>query len=152
MTTCIGNAFRIEKKIRFQHCDPAEIVFYPQYFVLFHELIEDWFTIGLNTDYARFVSEQRLGVPTVRIECEFLRPSKMGDLLDLRLLVQRLGSSSLSLEISAYSGDELRVRVHQVVVLFSMDSRQPVPIPSTLRAQMMHFAVPATDASQMTAK
>lgn len=30
--------FRTEKLIRLQHCDPAGIVFYPQYFVLFQEL------------------------------------------------------------------------------------------------------------------
>ena len=38
--------FKSQKLIRFQHCDPAGIVFYPQYFVLFHELIEDWFNDG----------------------------------------------------------------------------------------------------------
>jgi hypothetical protein len=34
--------------------DPAGIVFYPQYFILFHELLEDWFNRGLEVDYADF--------------------------------------------------------------------------------------------------
>ena len=33
--------FECDKLIRFHHCDPAGIVFYPQYFVLFNELVED---------------------------------------------------------------------------------------------------------------
>ena len=28
--------------IRFHHCDPAGVAFYPEYFVLFNELVEDW--------------------------------------------------------------------------------------------------------------
>ena len=32
--------FAADKPIRFHHCDPAGIVFYPQYFVLFNELVE----------------------------------------------------------------------------------------------------------------
>ena len=31
--------FKQDKLVRFQHCDPAGIVFYPQYFVLFKELV-----------------------------------------------------------------------------------------------------------------
>lgn len=49
----ITSSFESTKLVRFQHCDPAGIVFYPQYFVLFHELIEDWFNEGLRVNYAR---------------------------------------------------------------------------------------------------
>lgn len=38
-----GRAFETDKLIRFHHCDSAGIVFYPQYFVLFTELVEDCF-------------------------------------------------------------------------------------------------------------
>jgi 4-hydroxybenzoyl-CoA thioesterase len=33
--------FECDKLIRFHHCDPAGIVFYPQYFVLFNELVAE---------------------------------------------------------------------------------------------------------------
>ena len=60
--------FERTKTIRFHHCDPAAIIFYPQYFVLFHELMEEWFTEGLQTNYGTYIREQRLGVPAVRAE------------------------------------------------------------------------------------
>ena len=34
--------FTTQKLIRFHHCDPAGIVFYPQYFYLLHEAQEDF--------------------------------------------------------------------------------------------------------------
>jgi len=57
----IAGSFESQKLVRFQHCDPAGIVFYPQYFVLFHELIEDWFNDGLRVNYADFIGNQKLG-------------------------------------------------------------------------------------------
>ena len=35
------SSFESDKLIRFHHCDPAGIIFYPQYFILFNELVED---------------------------------------------------------------------------------------------------------------
>ena len=134
--------FESKKLIRFQHCDPAGIVFYPQYFVLFHELIEDWFNDGLDVNYADLIAVQRLGVPTVRIECDFVAPSTIGDMLQLRLAVRRIGTSSVALTLTAFSNSELRVRIEQVIVLFSLERRVPVKIIDHLRLQIERFRVP----------
>src|SRR5205085_11874443 len=87
--------FVSEKLIRFHHCDPAGIVFYPQYFVLFNELVEDWFNEGLGVDFATFHTVDRLGVPMAHLECDFLAPSKIGETLTLTLRVKRIGRTSL---------------------------------------------------------
>jgi 4-hydroxybenzoyl-CoA thioesterase len=34
--------------IRFQHTDPAGIVFYPRYFEILGQIIEDWFSHDLD--------------------------------------------------------------------------------------------------------
>ena len=134
--------FESNKLIRFQHCDPAGIVFYPQYFVLFHELIEDWFNDGLDVNYADLIAVQRLGVPTVRLECDFAAPSTIGDTLRLRLAVSKVGTTSIALSLTAFSGGELRVRIEQVIVLFSLERRAPVAIPEDLRRRIGTFLVP----------
>jgi 4-hydroxybenzoyl-CoA thioesterase len=134
--------FESKKLIRFQHCDPAGIVFYPQYFVLFHELIEDWFDCGLEVNYADLIAVRRLGLPTVRLECDFVAASTIGDTLQLRLAVRRVGTTSIALSLTAFSGDELRVRIEQVVVLFSLERRVPVKIVDDLRRQIERFRIP----------
>ena len=35
-------SFELAHRIRFSECDPAGIVFYPQYFVMFNDLLEAW--------------------------------------------------------------------------------------------------------------
>jgi 4-hydroxybenzoyl-CoA thioesterase len=130
-----------DKLIRFHHCDPAGIVFYPQYFVLFNELVEDWFNAGLGLNYASFHQEQRLGTPMAHLECDFLAPSKIGEKLTLELCVKRIGRTSLTLAVDGRADLEPRVRATLVVVLASMETHRPVAIEGDLRARFERFLV-----------
>src|SRR5579872_6830122 len=87
-------AFTRSVQIRFSHCDPAGIVYFPHYFSMFNGLVEDWFTDELGHNYAKLILGQ-YGFPFVHIECDFLIPSRIGDTVDLTLLLERVGRSSL---------------------------------------------------------
>ncbi|MCX7892931.1 MAG: acyl-CoA thioesterase [Burkholderiales bacterium] len=138
-TQASGSVFVREKLIRFHHCDPAGIVFYPQYFVLFNELVEDWFTHGLHEDYATMIAVDRVGVPMAHVDCDFVSPSKIGDMLRLELRVKRVGRTSLSLDVEGSSRGELRVKANLVVVFASLDDTRPVPIPGHVREHIERF-------------
>ena len=131
--------FESDKLIRFHHCDPAGIIFYPQYFVFFNELVEDWFTKGLNVSFVEQVIQERVSMPMGRVECDFLAPSKIGDVLRFALRVARIGRSSITLKIQCRSGDELRVRAHLTVVLASLETLRSVPISTDLRQRIERF-------------
>ena len=134
-------AFERDTLIRFHHCDPAGIVFYPQYFVLFNELVEDWFNDGLGIDFARFHTEEHLGVPMARVECDFLAPSKVGDVLRFRLAVKRIGTTSFTLAVQAGKDGQVRVRATLVLVLASLTAHRPVPITPEMGARLEGFVV-----------
>ena len=131
--------FARDKLIRFNHCDPAAIIFYPQYFVLFHELMEDWFNDALDTNYGEYIRRARLGVPAVRADCEFLTQSRLGDVVCFQLEPVRLGRSSLSFEGEAIGDGELRARAQITVVQMSLETRRAVPFDDRLRAKIGAF-------------
>ncbi|HVJ73476.1 MAG TPA: thioesterase family protein [Kofleriaceae bacterium] len=131
--------FVVDKPIRFHHCDPAGIVFYPQYFVLMNELVEDWFDQGLGVDFGGYHARDRLGVPMARIECEFAAPSGVGDRLAFALVVERLGNASITLRVSATCAGEERVRARLVLVQASLETRRAVPLSDDLRARMARY-------------
>lgn len=131
--------FECDKLIRFHHCDPAGIVFYPQYFVLFNELVEDWFNQGLGIDFARFHVEKGLGVPMGSIQCRFLSPSKVGETLRLSLSIKRIGRSSLELHVHGASGGVARVEATLTVVLASLKTWGSVPIEGELREKLERY-------------
>lgn len=134
--------------LRFHHCDPAGIIFYPQYFVLFHETLEAWFTDGLAMPYGQYVREHRLGVPAVSTRAEFATQAWLGETLRLELFCTRLGTSSLDYTVEAWHADTLRARGHTTVVQMSLETRRAVPFEATLRAAIeQYLESPATVAA-----
>ncbi|MCZ2105035.1 MAG: thioesterase family protein [Comamonadaceae bacterium] len=130
----VAGRFERIYSIRFSHCDPAGIVFFPQYLVLFNHLLEDWFTLGLGIDYAGFIGERRIGTPTVRLECDFRAISRMGEDVLFALWPEQVGHRSLTLGLEVRQGDELRVGGRQVLVFTSLQTHKAVPIPDDVRA------------------
>jgi len=128
-----AGAFTRSVTIRFSHCDAAGIVYFPHYFDMFNGVIEDWYLAELKHDYAELVMGRRFAFPFVHIECDFKIPSMMGEVIDLTLLVERIGRSSLSIAIVCHRDGLERLRARMVTVVMSLESRKPVPIPERLR-------------------
>jgi 4-hydroxybenzoyl-CoA thioesterase len=128
-----AGAFTRSVTIRFSHCDAASIVYFPHYFDMFNGVIEDWYKAELKHDYAELVMGSRFGFPFVHIECDFKIPSMMGEVIDLTLLVERIGRSSLSIAIVCHREGLLRLRARMVTVVMSLETRKPVPMPQELR-------------------
>jgi len=127
--------FRRERLIRFSDCDPAGIVFYPQYFVMLNGLVEDWVNDALGVGYRALIVDRRIGLPTVRLEVDFQAVSRLGDTVTLALQVERLGGRSLTLALQCTGADGgARMRMRQVLVTTSLDTHRAVDIPSDLRA------------------
>ncbi|HWT18589.1 MAG TPA: thioesterase family protein [Variovorax sp.] len=134
--------FQRARMIRFSDCDPAGIVFYPQYFVMLNGLVEDWVSEGLGIDYHALIAERRIGLPTVRLEADFRAVSRMGDQVMLGLAVERLGSRSMALALRCFdpASGELRMQVKQVLVTTSLESHRAVEIPHDLRTAILRDA------------
>jgi 4-hydroxybenzoyl-CoA thioesterase len=127
--------FAVQRLVRFSDCDPAGMVFYPQYFVLLNGLVEDWFTQGLQVNYAQFLGERRLGLPMASLQCDFKQPSRMGETIALALRLQRLGRRSLTLDVRCSGATTdgvpgtLRWQAQAVIVTTSLAHDGSIPIP-----------------------
>ena len=131
--------FTRQKVVRFSHCDPAGIVFYPRYVELCNEMVEDWFADGLGFPLHRLQQELRLTIPAVRLESEFVRTGTHGDVLDFTLAVRALGWSSLNLDVTAHCEGKERVRFSLKLVLVSLDTMRAVAIDDSWREWFGRF-------------
>ena len=122
--------------VEFNHCDPAGIVFYPRYFEMTNSVVENFFAERLGYSYARITMDEGCGVPTAHLEVDFKAPSRLGDRLDFRLVIARVGAKSVTFGLSAYCGDEARMTAKLVLVWVGADGRA-APWPETLRAGLM---------------
>ena len=134
--------FRRPRLIRFSDCDPAGIVFYPQYFVMLNGLVEDWVNEALRLSYHGLVAERRIGLPTVKLEVDFRAVSRMGDQVTLGLAVERLGSRSMTLAVRCFGAEsgEVRMQMAQVIVTTSLETHRAVAIPDDMRAAILRDA------------
>mgnify|MGYP006272755533 CR=1 FL=1 len=139
--TATARRFARDRMIRFGDCDPAGIVFFPQYLVMFVGLIEDFVGEALGISYAQLIGRRRVGLPTVSLSCEFRHPSAMGDRVSLGLSVLRVGRSSvgLALDCRDADGERERVAVRQTIVATSLETHRPISLPADLRAALEEF-------------
>ena len=140
-TATAGPVYATEVTVRFGDCDPAGIVFYPRYFEMFNNLVEDWCAHGLGTSFRELHLDRGLGLPTVHVDAAFIAPSELGDVLRAELHVQKIGGASLTLAIrlSGPNGED-RVRASLVLVMMNLKTRRAVQIPEALRQSMAAFA------------
>ncbi|WP_457443621.1 acyl-CoA thioesterase [Roseateles sp. P5_E4] len=129
-------AFQREQLVRFGHCDPAGIVFYPRYFEMLNELIEDWFAQGLCLPFDVLIGQRGVGMPTAQLDTRFLRVSRHGDRLVQTIHIERLGGGSMTLRIAFDGADGTRVEFTQVLVCTSLATHKPQAFPADLRAAL----------------
>ncbi len=147
----MGRSFSRTQKIRFSHCDPAGILYFPHVFEFVNATVEDWFEQGLETPFDAFHMEHRLGNPVVRTECEFLRPCRFGEELAIELAPTHIGRSSMELAIVARVAGEERMRLVHRTAMISMDTFRPIAIPERLRERATMFLADGGKATAVTA-
>ncbi len=135
----MGKTFSHEIKVLFQHCDPAGIIFYPRYFEMVNQTVEEWFDLALEYSFAQMHVEDGLGVPSVSIAADFDAPSRLGDKLTWTLELTKIGRTSAHVRVQAHGGDELRMTATPVLVCMDLATGRPVPWEDSLRARMLAY-------------
>ena len=129
----MSKVFVHDQLIRFAHCDPAGIVYFPRFFDLAHSTMEDWFASGLQQPLPDLIRDRRIGTPTVSVQCEFVKPLRMGDTLRFEMRVLKAGNASLQLAYSGKKDGVEHLRMVQTIAFMALDGGGATPIPADLR-------------------
>lgn len=82
----------------------------------------------------------RPGVILARVECDYKRPAKYGDILEIRMTVGGIGRSSFRYEYEMVDEEERIVLMAKTVqVMYDYIAGKPVPIPDDIRALLTRF-------------
>ena len=69
-------AYQREILVRFGHCDAAGWVFYPRYFEMISDFVEDWFEEGLLASAPGLFHHKQLLTPSVHFTVDFVKPTR----------------------------------------------------------------------------
>lgn len=128
--------FRTRFPLRFAHCDPAGIIYYPRYFELCDAAVEDWTPAILGVTRRAMHLDMRLGLPTVDLHASFAAVSRLGDVLEVDISLTRIGRSSIDLGIAMHCGGEPRLAMRCTQVLTDLARMRSVPWPDDLRDRL----------------
>lgn len=139
--------FRTSIPIRFGDEDHAGIVYFPRFLHFFHCAFEDFF--GANGHpYKKVLDVDHCGWPAVHIETDFVKPLRFGDVLDIEVTVERVGTKSATFAYRATKqgedGDVATARI--TVACIDMRTFEAKPIPPLYREMFeRHRAAPAAE-------
>ena len=103
-----------ELEIAFGDCDPAGIVFYPNYFRFFDAATAGLLSEALGSRKVEWTARFGIvGIPMVDTGARFLRPSRFGDLVRIETTVTAIGRSSFEVSHRLHNGGELAVEAHE---------------------------------------
>lgn len=132
-------AFTVTKEIRFGHCDPARIIFYPRAFELLNEVVEDWFR-SMGYPFSRMHGSLRMGSPTIDLHTQFKKTLRHGDMPDFSVVIEHLGRTSLKICVTARLDGAPYIIFNSVMVCTQADDHTPQPWPDDLRALLLAHA------------
>jgi 4-hydroxybenzoyl-CoA thioesterase len=129
--------FTTQSRVRFAHVDAAGIVFYPRYFEMINAALEDFFAQVVGIDFATLHLERSIGVPTVKLDSEFITPGRLGELLDISVTVDRCGTSSATLDYDIRCDGAPRMKARCVIVCLDMKLAKSAPWPDSIRSRLL---------------
>jgi YbgC/YbaW family acyl-CoA thioester hydrolase len=133
--------YSIEEYVRWEDIDAAGIINYQAY-LRFFGLAEAELLRSAGLNYRFLFEVLGIWLPRVRVECNFLQPVRLDELLVVEAYFSRIGTTSVSLDFEVRRKAPPAERVatgRYVLVCVRQQDFTPVPVPDELRTRIARF-------------
>lgn len=130
-----SNTTRVE--IQFGDCDPAGIVYYPNYFRFFDNATAALLSAAFAMHKRNWLEHFGIaGIPMVDTGARFIKSSRFGDVVDIRSEITELGRSSFSVKHTLLRDGEIAIEAYEKRVWVVRDEEggiRSAPLPDNVR-------------------
>lgn len=133
--------YRIEEYVRWEDIDAAGIINYQAY-LRFFGLAEAELLRSAGLNYRFLFEVLGIWLPRVRVECDFLAPARLDELLIVEAYFSKIGRTSISLDFVVRRKDEPAKVVatgRYILVCVRQNDFTPVPVPEELSQKIRPF-------------
>jgi YbgC/YbaW family acyl-CoA thioester hydrolase len=123
-----------QRRVEFSDTDMEGIIHFSRFFI-YMETAEHQFLNALGTSVAGGIDGVRLGWPRTAVGCEFLRPVRFEDTVEIRLIVLRKGARSITYGCEFRHAGDLVARGQSTSVCCAMNGEgglRSIDIPASL--------------------
>jgi acyl-CoA thioester hydrolase len=134
----VSQPFRTTRRVEFGDTDMAGIAHFSNFF-RFMEAAETAFLRTLGLTVAWREGDERLGFPRVSVSCDYKKPARFEDVLDIAVNVEDVGRKSVRYRFDfSRNGEEIAVgRITSVYCRSTPDHRiESIEIPAEIRAKL----------------
>jgi len=110
----VGRRYAETFKVRWSECDPQNVVFNGAFFVYFDTVQSGLWTKALGSWQERH--DRRVDFVLVETTLKFFQPARYEDVLEVSAAIEKLGTTSLTVELEAVKADEVLVRARSAYV------------------------------------
>ncbi len=125
-------------EIEWGDCDPADIVYFPNYFAWFDSgLMHHFASVGLPKK--ELLAKYGLtGWPLLETKARFMKPSTYGETVVIETEIDKFGRTSFDIDYRLKRGDDTAIECSERRVLVGRDAEtgklKPFPIPEEVKA------------------
>lgn len=133
-----SNVTKVE--VQFGDCDPAGIVYYPNYFRFFDNATAALLSKAFQMHKRLWIEKHGiLGIPMVDTGAQFFKPSRFGDEIEICSEIVELGRTSFGVRHTVFNGGEKAIEAHEKRVWVGRDPEvegaiKPLPMPDDVRS------------------
>ncbi|HHI68822.1 MAG TPA: acyl-CoA thioesterase [Planctomycetes bacterium] len=130
-----GRVFRTEVKVRFFEADPAGVLFFARFFAKAHEVLEEFVTAA-GIPWEDWFGGKETLVPLKKVEADYKRPLRPGEIVPAELSVLELGRSKVVFLVRFLGEGGPACLVRMTGVFVRARDMRPVSIPPAIREKL----------------
>src|SRR5262245_746169 len=130
--------FHTTRRVEFADTDMAGIVHFAHFFRYMEAAeVEFWRSLGMSVTMSW--EGQKIGFPRVSASCDYVRPARFEDVLDIQVKVRGVGQKSVTFDFEFSRKNELIARGEIVGVccqVLADHQLESIEIPATIRERL----------------
>ena len=125
-----------QTKIKLHETDAAGLLFFANQFKLIHDAYEGLLEhIGFG--FAELLKEKDYFLPIVHAEADYKRPLFVGDLIEIQVIVESIGTTSFTFSYRILNTQQEIVGTAQTVhVTMNKENNTKIPLPHDMRQKI----------------
>ncbi len=134
-----GKIFKMQVRVTWADTDAAQVVHFSRYFVFFERAEEEFYnSLGLSF---KILAEKGLWLPRVEAFCQYKKPARFNDILEIGLVIEELGGKSVrfGFEVVKKETGDLLATGHFVVVTADRKTGRATQIPWEFEEKLRPF-------------
>jgi len=131
-------------RVYYEDTDTGGIVYYANYLKFFERARTEWLR-SVGFEQQALVEQTGLRFVISRVECEFLKPARLDDEIEVDVRVARAGAASMVFAQAAWRGTELLATARVRAGCIESNNFTPAPLPESLHAALTRSTEPLND-------